>query len=250
MSKKRSGFSLVELLAVIILLGIIALIIVPSALKTLENSKKESFQNSVVGLITSATNYMGESDFDEWPGGLTIAYIKTNNLFEAKNIENFTSGIIYNNNGTISVVGVTDGNYCASGKKNSLTITEGMCYEMDTINLSDFDNWRSGQYSIVTGIYGSYASRICLNDYITVEPGVTYEVTISNSNYNLLFRALAADYTYISSYNIATGGSFIIPSHTAYLGISLYNATSEIGLSYTTYSDLFASGLNITVSKQ
>lgn len=127
MDKKRNGFSLVELLAVIILLGIISLIIVPSALKTLENSKKEAFENSVVGLITSATNYVGESDFVEWPSGLTISYIKTNNLFEVKNIENFTSGTLYNSYGTITVQNVTDGNYCANGKKNSLTITKGNC---------------------------------------------------------------------------------------------------------------------------
>lgn len=127
MDKKRNGFSLVELLAVIILLGIISLIIVPSALKTLENSKKKAFENSVVGLITSATNYVGESDFTEWPSGLTISYIKTNNLFEVKNIENFTSGTLYNSYGTITVQNVTDGNYCANGKKNSLTITNGNC---------------------------------------------------------------------------------------------------------------------------
>ncbi len=127
MSKKRSGFSLVELLAVIILLGIIALIIVPSALKTLDNSKKDAFKNSVVGLITSATNYMGESDFVEWPGGLTITNIQTNNLFDTKNMDNFTGGTLYNTNGTITVENVTDGNYCANGKKNSLTITAGNC---------------------------------------------------------------------------------------------------------------------------
>lgn len=127
MCKKRTGFSLVELLAVIILLGIVSLIIVPSVLKTLENSKKDSFHNSVVGLITSATNYVGENDFAEWSGGLTISYIKTNKLFEAKSIENFTGGTLYSTNGTITVENVTDGNYCANGKKNSLTITKGNC---------------------------------------------------------------------------------------------------------------------------
>ncbi len=127
MYKKRNGFSLVELLAVIILLGVVALIIVPSAIKTLENSKKQSFENSVIGLITSATNYMGTSDFVEWPGGLTISNIQTNNLFEAKNIDKFTGGTLYNSYGTITVQNITDGNYCANGKKNSLTITKGNC---------------------------------------------------------------------------------------------------------------------------
>ncbi len=127
MSKKTRGFSLVELLAVIILLGIVSLIIIPSALRTLENSKKESFKNSVAGLIASATNYMGENDFVEWTGGLTIEDIRTNNLFEVKNIESFTGGTLYNTYGNITVEDVTDGNYCASGKRNSLTITKGNC---------------------------------------------------------------------------------------------------------------------------
>jgi len=127
MCKKRNGFSLVELLAVIILLGIIALIIVPSALKTLDNSKKEAFHDSVLGLITSANDYMGQNDFAEWPTGLTISNIQTNNLFDVKNIDKFTGGTLYNTNGTISVENVTDGSYCANGKKNSLTITKGNC---------------------------------------------------------------------------------------------------------------------------
>jgi len=127
MCKKRNGFSLVELLAVIILLGIIALIIVPSALKTLDNSKKEAFHDSVLGLITSANDYMGQNDFAEWSTGLTISNIQTNNLFDVKNIDKFTGGTLYNTNGTISVENVTDGSYCANGKKNSLTITKGNC---------------------------------------------------------------------------------------------------------------------------
>lgn len=128
MLKERKGFSLVELLAVIILLGIIALVIVPSVMTTIDSSKKESFERSVVGLITAATNYTGENDFEDWPeAGLTIDDIQTNKMFDAKNIEKFDSGTLYNNNGTITVKNVTDGTYCANGKKNSLTITNGNC---------------------------------------------------------------------------------------------------------------------------
>lgn len=128
MKKIRNGFSLIELLAVIILLGIISLIIVPSVIKTIENAKKDSFEKSVAGLISASVSYMGDSDFEDWPvSGLAIPYIKENKLFSAKNLKNFTGGILYNNNGTITVENITDGNYCANGKKNSLTITKGNC---------------------------------------------------------------------------------------------------------------------------
>ncbi len=257
MKRKKNAFSLVELLAVIIVLGIIASIIIPSTLKTLDKSKKDSFESSVVGLIKAASNYMAESDFEDWTSGLTITNIQTNNLFETKNVNIFTSGTLYNNNGTITVINVTDGNYCANGKKNSLTITKGNCvtgndiiYEIDTINLRDFSNWRTGQYSMTTGIYQAHNNRICLNDYVTGKPSTTYKVTISNSTYRVLIRTLDSNHAFIYSFNVSNGNNFTTSANTTYLGISIYNGTSDAGVSYDTYKSLFENGLKIDIIKQ
>lgn len=255
MKKKINGFSLVELLAVIIVLGIIALIIIPSTLKILDKSKKDSFERSVVGLIKAATNYMAESDFEDWTSGLTIANIQTNNLFEAKNLDAFTSGTLYNNNGTIAASNVTDGNYCANGKKNSLTITKGNCvtgndiiYEIDTINLRDFSNWKSGNYNWTSGSYEAYPARLCLNNHITGKPSTTYKVTISNTSYRILIRALDSNHTFISSFDLATTGTFTTPANTVYLAISIYNPTSST-LTYDSYKNLFESGFIVDIVK-
>ena len=256
MKKKKNGFSLVELIAVIIVLGIIALIIIPSTLKTLDKSKKDSFESSVVGLIKSATNYMAESDFEDWTSGLTIANIQTNNLFESKNVNIFTGGTLYNNNGTITAYNVTDGNYCANGKKNSLTITKGDCvtgndvvYEIDTLNFRDFSNWKSGNYNWTSGAYETYPARLCLDNYITAKPSTIYKVTISNISYRILIRALDSNHTFISSFDLSTNGTFTTPANTVYLAISIYNPSLST-LTYDSYKDLFESGFQVDMIKQ
>jgi prepilin-type N-terminal cleavage/methylation domain-containing protein len=130
--KNRKGFSLVELLGVIILLGIISVIIVPNVVDTIANSSKKAFTRSVQGVIESAQNYLATSQDEGLQGdGYDINYMITNKMLESKNLElnKFTSGNIKakNVNGTIMVVNLTDGNYCANGTKNNLTITEGSC---------------------------------------------------------------------------------------------------------------------------
>jgi prepilin-type N-terminal cleavage/methylation domain-containing protein len=49
----KKGFTLVELLAVIVVLSVIALIAVPITLNLIEESKKNSFKSSVSGMIQS-----------------------------------------------------------------------------------------------------------------------------------------------------------------------------------------------------
>ena len=51
---KNKAFTLIELLAVIIILGVIALIVYPIIMGTIERSKKASFARSIDGLMESA----------------------------------------------------------------------------------------------------------------------------------------------------------------------------------------------------
>lgn len=60
----KKGFTLVELLAVIVVLGVIALIAVPQILNVVEDSRKGAFKDSASGLIEAAelyyTQYAGQ----------------------------------------------------------------------------------------------------------------------------------------------------------------------------------------------
>ena len=57
----KKGFTLVELLAVIIIIGIIALITVPIVLSVIGSSKQKALQNSAYGLIESGKIYYSNS---------------------------------------------------------------------------------------------------------------------------------------------------------------------------------------------
>ena len=54
---KKRGFTLVELLAVIVVLAILAIVAVPIVVNTLENSRKDSFKNSARGILEAADMY-------------------------------------------------------------------------------------------------------------------------------------------------------------------------------------------------
>ena len=59
MKLKKNAFTLLELLAVIVVLAIIALIVSPFVSKAIRQAKKDSFKNSAYGIISAAELYYG-----------------------------------------------------------------------------------------------------------------------------------------------------------------------------------------------
>ena len=56
----KKGFTLIELLAVIVLLGIIAMITTPVVLNAINNSKRQSLQDTGYSIVQAATSYQAE----------------------------------------------------------------------------------------------------------------------------------------------------------------------------------------------
>lgn len=152
--KNKKGFTLVELIAIIIVIGIIIGIIAPTAIKLIEKSKANSFREGLRSIIRSAEIYMEENDLKTLPEeGI---YLQDNDL-DIDYADGYT-GIIKYINGEIVLQNIGNGTYCGSGSKDTLSVSgftedcvvvkpEPQCYLMgttdtagDTIIGYDYEN--------------------------------------------------------------------------------------------------------------
>ncbi len=139
---KKKGFTLIELLAVIIILGIIALVVGAVIGNIIEKVRKESFKQSVSGIIQAGENYIAKHLLET--NGSLITYPV---MFVCDGIEctNGTEKLEFQGpvpkSGTIIVQArkdieaeyVSDGKYCVSGPKSNLQIGD-TCADVDITN--------------------------------------------------------------------------------------------------------------------
>ncbi len=100
--KNQKGLTLIELLAVIVILGIIAAIAIPSVNTIISNSKKSAHKENARAMI-DATRYKVNSEFINTTSTFTLADLK-----EDKYIEKITNPSGDNYNETSSKVIATE----------------------------------------------------------------------------------------------------------------------------------------------
>lgn len=121
-NKKRSfsGFTLVELLAVIVILSLTALITTPIVMNQIEQARKNGFINSAKNVLDAADIYVSNDNLLDIDG--------TNvQVLEIKNKEKVTGLVFQNSEAEYILKKFTDGNYCASGPRNDLVVRKGDC---------------------------------------------------------------------------------------------------------------------------
>lgn len=123
---KEKGFTLVELLAIIVLLAIIAVVASPIILNIIENSKKSGFASSVNGIKDAVENDYSGRNFDTnseyiYENG-SLYFVPTTGNREVVPV----SGGISDGNGTASVdengkvkIAIYNGSYCGTMGYNS-----------------------------------------------------------------------------------------------------------------------------------
>jgi len=124
--KKKKGFTLVELLAVFVILAIIAGIAINSMDNIKENVAENVYKQSVKSAINAAQNYYSENSNDvSLKSGISIF---SKNL-SIENQDQYKSGaIVYNDStGKLEAKNVSDGSYCANGPIDNLKIIAGDC---------------------------------------------------------------------------------------------------------------------------
>lgn len=121
--KKRTGFTLVELLAVIVILVIVLAIAIPSVMGIIKSSKKSSFENDA-NLIIRATEQKKLSDKTFDPETVTEANIKSTLGIDPTNYEDIKVTVDQNDVIHVELIGSGKFNGLqAGGTVNNITVT-------------------------------------------------------------------------------------------------------------------------------
>ncbi len=117
-----SGFTLVELLAVIVILSVIALITTPIVIAQIESAREKSFFESARNTLDAGDIYV-LLKHDMSKEGTDIQEL------DLKNKINY-SGLIFKNSSEQYILkNFTNGSYCASGPRDDLIVRKGNCKE-------------------------------------------------------------------------------------------------------------------------
>ena len=116
----KKGFTLVELMTVILLIGVITTITTVVVIGALNDAKETAFKDSVYAAMNSYINMESYDDFND-QGEVNVTNLSLDN-------NNFTSGTVKRNeNNEVVVTDITDGNFCANGTRKELVVEKGKC---------------------------------------------------------------------------------------------------------------------------
>jgi len=120
--KKEKGFTLVELIAVIILLGIIALIAIPTVNELLKEARMSAFEDTAYGLVRAGTLYYQKQELrDEVTSNITFTFPSATGL-EVSGKKPSSGTMIVDIDGNVQLA-VSNGRYCARKGFNDSEIT-------------------------------------------------------------------------------------------------------------------------------
>ncbi len=118
--KLKKGFTLTEVLAVIVILGMVTAITTMVIANILNDSKKKAFTDSVYAAMNAYTNNESYEYFND-QGEMNVTDLPLDH-------NDFISGTVKrNDNNEVEVTNITNGNYCANGTRNNLEVQEGNC---------------------------------------------------------------------------------------------------------------------------
>ncbi len=189
---KKNGFTLIELLVVITILALIVILIFPVVNGLIENSRIESFKNSVFNTMDAISEDLGIDNFEIFPEDGILA----NSDIESLEKNPFISGVFYLIDGNITASNVSDGKYCANGSKEDLKVTKGECHLLDDTAPSNItltpSKISSNSFKVIVEA-NEEESAIAKYEY-SIDGGKTYPYK-SNSNV-YTFNKLTKNTTY------------------------------------------------------
>ena len=152
----NKAFTLVELLAAFIILGIIATIAIVSLRGIKVDYEKSTYEESVKGLLTAAQQKYAEEGYT----GMNASGYGVGEI-NVENSRQYVSGTIKLVGDKLTAVNVSNGSFCANGPIDDLIIVEGECPSTD---VSCFTYKMKSSGVTITGIDFNRAE--CVGDVV------------------------------------------------------------------------------------
>lgn len=120
----KRGFTLIEILAVITILGLLGLVTIPVISNSIEKSKKKAYRETINSIIESTKIYRANNDYEAVTNELIDV---TGTLIEYENKDQILSGYIKYENGIYIITDIKNAKYCAAGTSEVFEVYEGEC---------------------------------------------------------------------------------------------------------------------------
>lgn len=118
---KKKGFTLVELLTIIVVLGLIISIAVPVTSKILRNAEENKFITDSRTILKGIETYITENNIKIPDEGLAIETLE----LDFNNLNNYT-GIVKEENGELILDPITNNTHCGSGNTKNFKVHSDM----------------------------------------------------------------------------------------------------------------------------
>ena len=157
----KKGFTLLEILVIVVVLCIIFLFSIPVVRLIISNSRFGSFENSVYNAIDAVDVYIVNHEWAAIPKeGLEISVLDESILRN----NNFDDGVFVREDKQVRMLYIKQGDYCAKGTKEKLVTTNKGCGALDETAPTKANlflkNSTSDTLSIVAGGYDPDSSII------------------------------------------------------------------------------------------
>ena len=230
--KKSKGFTLVELIATIIIIGVLLLIIIPTVSDTLKKSEKNTFAASARGVIRAGNDFFASTGFTYDEGDCISA---TSDELEMDKDQQIIGGSVCYINGQTYLKRVTDGKYCATGNSDTLSVFE--CDKSVTLTFKVEDAF----YDVIDYTYNMYGYSANPNGLMFTNASLLYDYR--NTYYNDPYNAELYIKDFVIEAEIGTKlGDYIAPySYYAWVE-SIYNYDYEKISGYNFWDLSFVAG--------
>ena len=129
MNQKNKGFTLLELIAIIVILGIIAVIAVPIVMNIIIEANKNAFKDTAYGIVSAGELYYAEKDLmDEVDGNMKFEFPNNVSELNIKGKLPEEGSIVINEDGDIALA-ISNGTYCVTKEFNSKDLILTDAYE-------------------------------------------------------------------------------------------------------------------------